>query len=32
MENEKTNNDDKFQGFGDDPNLTHLRVGTDPQL
>jgi len=32
MENEKTNNDDKFQGFGDDPNLTHLRVGTDPQV
>lgn len=26
------NSDDKLQGFGDDPNLTHLRVGTDPQI
>tara|TARA_Y100000817_G_scaffold293655_1_gene266820 strand:+ start:594 stop:935 length:342 start_codon:yes stop_codon:yes gene_type:complete len=29
---ENANNDDKFQGFGDDPNLTHLRVGTEPQI
>lgn len=29
---ETPNNDDKFQGFGDYPNLTHLRVGTEPQI